>query len=237
MLDKASINAILLSSKSLSGGPQWRAASLPAVAASARQVLQRIGAIPHGARELEGGEQEELQAVLLLCFRVLRNACAAGPAACAEVLAGAGAGPGAGLLDLVASTLQLNSDAAITLNWQLPTAVAQALANLCTACAASAAAAWTALFPLQLGIMAHVNAGGGIGIGGGGAECTVRCMMSGAGGAPFCAAPFHPHHSSPPPNTPLQAPRRRPPAWRCCPAARRCPGHPWPCRAQRAASW
>ena len=231
MLDKDAVAALLQSSKSLGSDAQWRATSLPAVTSTARQALQRIAAMPHGDREVEGGEQEELQAVLLLCFRVLRNTCAAGPAACGEVLAAAG------LLDLVASTLQLISDAAITLNWQLPTAVAQALANLCTACAASAAAAWTALFPLQLGIMAHVNAGGGIGIGGGGAECTVRCMMSGAGGAPFCAAPFHPHHSSPPPNTPLQAPRRRPPAWRCCPAARRCPGHPWPCRAQRAASW
>lgn len=124
--------------------------------------LQRMAGVPSTMLQLlqqirqGGSDAEDVQAArqqdLLLCFRVLRNTCAAGPAACAQLLA-------IGLLDLTCATLDLISTAAISLNWQLPAAVSQALANLCNACADSAAAAWAALFPLHFSMLAHVNAG------------------------------------------------------------------------------
>lgn len=92
------------------------------------------------------------QSELLLCFRIFRNAAAAGPGASAALLS-------AGLLELAGRALDLLASAAIPLDWQLPAALAQALANLCTASREAAAAAWSGLFPLRLSMLAHVTAG------------------------------------------------------------------------------
>lgn len=127
----------------------WVLQNLPHLAALLRQTLQDV----EDNKCREDNAQEAPQTTLLQGFRVLRNAAAVGgPPACAAALQH-------GLLHLVCSTLDLIGTAAIPLNWQLPTAVAQAMANLCTACTASAAAAWAALFPLHLAMLAHVNTG------------------------------------------------------------------------------
>ena len=144
-LTDADLNELVAASRA--GDVEAVLPRLPALADAMRSALQEIER-HRGAEDL----QAPLQQRLLLGFRVLRNAAAAGPAACAAVL-------GAGLLGLVQSTLDLIHAATIALNWQLPAAVAQALANLCTACASAAAAAWAALFPLHLSMLAHVNAG------------------------------------------------------------------------------
>jgi hypothetical protein len=117
---------------------------LPSVASTALHLL-------HSIREGNAGA-EETQESLLLCYRVMRNAAAAGPATCTALLH-------LDLLGIVRATLDLISSAAISLNWKLPVAVGQSLANLCNACRDSAAAAWAALFPLHLGMLAHVNEG------------------------------------------------------------------------------
>ncbi len=143
---------------------------LPQVASHAQHLL---AAIQQHRRELCGGgsvttppvpareddpQLAEQQGELLLCFRIFRNAAAAGPCAAAALLS-------CGLLELAGSTLDLLASAAIPLNWQLPAALAQALANFCTASREAAAAAWSALFPLHLSMLAHVTAGKGRGLG------------------------------------------------------------------------
>lgn len=143
---------------------------LPQVASHAQHLL---AAIQQHRRELRGGgsvttppvpareddpQLAEQQGELLLCFRIFRNAAAAGPCAAAALLS-------CGLLELAGSTLDLLASAAIPLNWQLPAALAQALANFCTASREAAAAAWSALFPLHLSMLAHVTAGKGRGLG------------------------------------------------------------------------
>lgn len=179
---------------------------LPTVFATARQLLQTIE-----ETGTEDPAQADLQQRLLLCLRVARNAAAlGGPPACAALLAH-------GLLDLVRATLGLVSSAAIALNWQLPAAVAQALANACTACVSAAAAVWAALFPLHLSMLAHVNAGKRavhegllLSKGLGGCRSTVDTMQ--AAHAPdrrFLILP-------------LQARRRRRRAWRCWRVAAAC---------------
>lgn len=150
-MDSPQLTALLAASRG-EQGPAVLVPELPAVASAARQALAAIQAAPqHEPRE---GQQEDdsPQHRLLLCFRVLRNAAAAGPAAATTLLE-------VGILDLAAATLRLVGTAAIPLDWALPAAVAQALANLCTASATAAAAAWAALFPLQLSMLAHVNTG------------------------------------------------------------------------------
>ncbi|KAL4444556.1 hypothetical protein ABPG77_002373 [Micractinium sp. CCAP 211/92] len=137
---------------------------LPQVASHAQHLL---AAIQQHRRELRGGgsvttppvpareddpQLAEQQGELLLCFCIFRNAAAAGPCAAAALLS-------CGLLELAGSTLDLLASAAIPLNWQLPAALAQALANFCTASREAAAAAWSALFPLHLSMLAHVTAG------------------------------------------------------------------------------
>lgn len=147
MLSQEELEQLLAASRSFDA-TELVGGSLPSVAATARQLLQLIEqTCPDDA------QQEAMQHSLLLCLRVCRNAAATGgsEACCALV--------DVGLLGLVQSTLRLISSATISLNWELPAAVAQALANLCTACGASAAAAWAALFPLHLAMLAHVNAG------------------------------------------------------------------------------
>lgn len=127
-------------------------ARLPQLLATVRALLAEIEEVGRG--EAAQAAQAARQHRLLLAFRAARNAAATGgPPAVAALLH-------EGLLDAVRTTLALVSDATIALDWQLPAAVAQALANLCTACSDGAAAAWGALFPLQLTILAHVNAGG-----------------------------------------------------------------------------
>jgi hypothetical protein len=129
----------------------------------ASQVQQQLSAVVETAEELlqslqqRSGSNEQEHAArqhdLLLCFRVVRNAAATGGTpACAALLH-------LGLMRLVCTALQLVSTATISLNWQLPAAISQALANLCNACGTSAAAAWDALFPLHFSMLAHVNAG------------------------------------------------------------------------------
>lgn len=126
-------------------------ARLPPLLATLRALLADIAAAGRG--EDAEAAQAARQHRLLLAFRAARNAAATGgPPAVAALLR-------EGLLDAVCGTLALLSDATISLNWQLPAAVAQALANLCSACSDGAAAAWAALFPLQLTMLAHVNAG------------------------------------------------------------------------------
>lgn len=122
---------------------------LSAVAETADELLQSL----QQQSELTEHEHAARQHDLLLCFRVARNAAATGgSAACTSLLH-------LGLTRLVCTALQLISTAMISLNWQLPVAISQALANLCNACATCAAAAWDALFPLQFSILAHVNTG------------------------------------------------------------------------------
>lgn len=126
-------------------------ARLPSLLAATRALLADIAAAGRG--EDAQAAQADRQHRLLLALRAARNAAATGgPPAVAALLR-------EGLLDAVRSTLDLLSDATIALNWQLPAAVAQALANLCSACSDGAAAAWAGLFPLHLTMLAHVNAG------------------------------------------------------------------------------
>lgn len=134
---------------------------LPEVAAHAEHLLAGIERQQHKlcgdcaatgslAPTLEDDPQLAAQhCELLLCFRIFRNAAAAGPCAKDALLS-------AGLLALVGSTLDLLASAAIPLNWQLPASVAQTLANLCTASRSAAAAAWAALFPLRFSMLAHI---------------------------------------------------------------------------------
>ncbi len=125
-------------------GNEVPSARLQEVASTARALLQGIR---QGA-----GDREVHQNGLLMCFRVLRNAAASGPATCDALLR-------FGLLDLVWATLDLISVATIALDWQLPAVVSQALANLCNACGTSAAAAWAAIFPQHLSMLAAINEG------------------------------------------------------------------------------
>lgn len=126
-------------------------ARLPQLLATVRALLVEIESAGRG--EEAQPAQTARQHRLLLAFRAARNAAATGgPPAVAALLH-------EGLLDAVIATLALVSDATIALDWQLPAAVAQALANLCTASGEGAAATWAALFPLQLTMLAHVNAG------------------------------------------------------------------------------
>lgn len=147
MMDQAQLEELVAASRE-PGQLALVSERLPAVFSAARQLLQDIEhTVP------EDPAQEDLQQRLLLCLRVARNAAAlGGPPACAALL-------GHGLLDLVHTTLGLVSSGSIALNWQLPAALAQALANACTACGTAAAAVWDALFPLHLSMLAHVNAG------------------------------------------------------------------------------
>lgn len=168
------------------------------------------------------------QSELLLCFRIFRNAAAAGPGASAALLS-------AGLLELAGRALDLLASAAIPLDWQLPAALAQALANLCTASREAAAAAWSGLFPLRLSMLAHVTAG----------KCQATWRQGSnpmalhsrdmvAAGASWCGCLAASLLRSPPAS--LQAQRRPPPAWRCWRAAERCKGPRPRWRGSRAAS-
>lgn len=146
MLD---LEALVAASRCAAQGERSLAACcLPEVAAHALQLLRDI---KQGSIDPEE-QQSARQGELVLCFRVMRNAAAVGPSVAAVLLA-------AGLPQLACDTLDLIATAVITLNWQLPAALAQALANLCNASSAGAAAAWAALFPLHFSMLAHVNAG------------------------------------------------------------------------------
>lgn len=145
MISPTELQQLVLASRDPSAAQLSR---LPEVATSARHLLQDIRQGTLGDGEGQCKRQDDL----LLCYRVLRNSAAAGRTACAALLR-------LGLLDLVRSTLDLISTATISLNWHLPAVVGQALANLCNACGDSAAATWAALFPLHLGMLAHVNEG------------------------------------------------------------------------------
>ncbi|PSC67748.1 ataxin-10 [Micractinium conductrix] len=111
-------------------------------------LLASVSAAQH---DEDSPEQLQRATELTLGFRALRNAAAAGGGGDAVVAAG--------VLPLAAAALDALANATITLDWQLPAAVAQALANLCNAGASAAAAAWAALFPLRFTLLAHVNTG------------------------------------------------------------------------------
>ncbi|KAL4436610.1 hypothetical protein ABPG75_003749 [Micractinium tetrahymenae] len=119
-----------------------------------RRELRSGGAAasPAGHEPEDDPQLAAQQGELLLCFCIFRNTAAAGPGAAGALLS-------AGLLELAGSALDLLASAVIPLNWQLPAALAQALANLCTASGPAAAATWAALFPLRLSMLAHINAG------------------------------------------------------------------------------
>lgn len=121
---------------------------LAALAAHMQGLLASVSAAQH---DEDSPEQLQRATELTLGFRALRNAAAAGGGGDAVVAAG--------VLPLAAAALDALANATITLDWQLPAAVAQALANLCNAGASAAAAAWAALFPLRFTLLAHVNTG------------------------------------------------------------------------------
>ncbi|GAB4823120.1 hypothetical protein N2152v2_010166 [Parachlorella kessleri] len=91
--------------------------------------------------------------LLLQALRVLRNACAGGPAAAEELVLRQG------VVGFIGKLLFLVEAATLQLDWQLPLVGAQLLANAATASPACATAVWQATFPLQLNILGHINLG------------------------------------------------------------------------------
>lgn len=114
-----------------------------------RHAMQTLGALLQSLND-DSTNAADRRHQVLLCLRTLRNAAAGGVAdamACD------------GLITLLAMLLDLVGSAALALDWQPPEAAAQLLANAVQASAAVAAAAWSALFPRQLTILAHIHGG------------------------------------------------------------------------------
>lgn len=127
----------------------WQAVmeQLPALVSTVEACLESLGAAP-------GVQADATCALLLQCLRALRNLCAGGAAAAEAVVVEHGT------LSAVARLLELVECAAIQLDWQLPAVTAQLLANAAAAGGAGCAAAvWSAAFPRQLNVLAHVNTG------------------------------------------------------------------------------
>ena len=122
----------------------------PSATALLSQALALTGQLLESSRP--EGEADDSQQAVLQALRSLRNACAGDAAACEQLL-------GLGLVTLLRNVVRLVQASVISLNWQVPLVAAQAIANAANTSAAFAAAAWAALFPLQLTTLAHVCSG------------------------------------------------------------------------------
>ena len=142
VLDRGTIAALLAASKDAAARDAEVLPRLDAVVITASELTHTLSQ----AAEIDEAAVEDLSQAL----RVLRNACAAGPDATAQLFA-------LGLAELIAAAIDVVTCGSAGLNWALPGVTAQLLANAACGGPACAAACWQALFPGRLLTLTHVD--------------------------------------------------------------------------------